>query len=116
MLIRALLIVAFCLVSVVQLATVQAADVVGLHLFIEASAIATQSFGEKHPKVVELNREIDRRLQLGERVDATAVEARLVDLVRERGEIRRLMGARHPKTIDNARRIQAVVGMLVSAE
>ncbi len=111
MLIRAVLVAAFCLASIAA-----ATEVVGLHLFIEASAIATQSFGEKHPKVIELNKEIDRRLQNGERVDANAVEGRLVDLVRERGEIRRTMGARHPKTIDNARRIQAVAGILVSAE
>ena len=111
MLIRAVLITAFCLASIAG-----AAEVLGLHLFIEASAIATQSFGEKHPKVVELNKEIDRRLQNGERVDANAVEGRLVDLVRERADIRRTMGARHPKTIDNARRIQAVAGILVSAE
>jgi len=111
MLIRSLVVLAFCTASFVA-----AADAVGLHLFVEASAIATQTYGEKHPKVVELNREIDRRLQNGERMDVNAIDARLIELVRERAELKRTLGARHPKTIDNARRIQAIAGMLVSAE
>lgn len=87
-----------------------------LHELMEHGAVSTQAYGEKHPRVVLINKEIDRRLHNGERLDAEAIELRLIELVRERAELRRAFGARHPTTIDNAKRIQAIAGMLVSAE
>ena len=87
-----------------------------LHSLMENAALASQSYGSKHPKVVQLNKEIDRRLAGGERIDADAIERRLLELVDARTNLRRQYGARHPKTIDNAKRIHAIAGLLISAE
>jgi hypothetical protein len=87
-----------------------------LHSLMENVALASQSYGSKHPRVVQLNREIDHRLATGERIDAEATERRLVELVEIRVDLRKKYGARHPKTIENAKRIHAIAGLLVSAE
>ncbi len=105
------------LLSVLSTAPVGAVmQVDSLHSVMESAALASQSYGSKHPRVIQLNREIDRRLAAGERIDAEAIERRLVELVESRLEFRKRYGARHPKTIENAKRIQAIAGMLVSAE
>ncbi len=87
-----------------------------LHAFMEAAALASQSYGPKHPRVIQLNKEIDRRLAAGDRIDADAIERRLLELVESRIELRKKYGARHPKTIENAKRIHAIAGLLISAE
>ena len=109
--IRMLLLVA---VFTVPLAAAMQGD--SLNALMESAALASQSYGTKHPRVVQLNKEIDRRLANGERIDADAMELRLLELVAERGEIRKRYGARHPKTIDNAKRLYAISGLLISAE
>jgi uncharacterized protein involved in exopolysaccharide biosynthesis len=87
-----------------------------LHSVMEDAALASQSYGAKHPRVIQLNKEIDRRLAAGDRIDAEAIEKRLTDLIESRLELRKRYGARHPKTIENAKRIQAIAGLIVSAE
>ena len=87
-----------------------------LNTLMENAALASQAYGQKHPQVVQLNKEIDRRLATGERIDADAIERRLLELVEARSELRRRYGARHPKTIDNAKRLYAITGLLISAE
>lgn len=110
MILRILLVALFI---ATPLATVQAE---ALHSLMENVALASQSYGPKHPQVVQLNKEIDRRLAAGERIDVDAIERRLLELVEVRIEIRKKYGARHPKTIENAKRIHAVAGLLISAE
>ncbi len=87
-----------------------------LHGLMESAALASQSYGPKHPRVIQLNKEIDRRLAAGDRIDAEAIERRLLELVEGRIELRKKYGARHPKTIENAKRIHAIAGLLISAE
>ncbi len=87
-----------------------------LHSLMEAAALASQSYGVKHPRVLQLNKEIDRRLAAGDRIDSEAIERRLLELVEGRNELRKKYGARHPKTIENAKRIHAIAGLLISAE
>jgi hypothetical protein len=87
-----------------------------LHSLMENAALASQTYGSKHPRVVQLNKEIDRRLATGERIDAEAIERRLIELVESRFQLRKQYGARHPKTIESAKRIHAIAGLLVSAE
>jgi hypothetical protein len=87
-----------------------------LNAVMENAALAALSYGPKHPTVIQLNKEIDRRLNNGERIDAEAIEQRLLELIEGRSELRRQFGARHPRTIDNAKRIHAIAGLLISAE
>ncbi len=83
---------------------------------VEQRAVASLNFGERHPQVRALDRQISERLAAGERYDLRKARLRLDELRQERQELGKKLGRGHRNMIINARRIRAISSILENAE
>ena len=66
---------------------------------------AAHEFGSTHPKTMEYRTELQARLDDGDVIDTTKLEAMLTELFREHHALVRTMTLTHPKTQRNLQKI-----------